>query len=170
MKNKSVSLPYKGILLLVIGLAWLLKNLGIYQGDYFLLGLATLLMLFYILSGQRIAYLISSLLIFALCTSSLLPAYLTLPHFLKDTLLFYLLGLVFLLLFVFHTRHYQEKRARNWPLTTASVLFFLGFLMYILTANIIPPAILGRIDLFWPLALLVISLYSIVAFFAKGRS
>ncbi len=167
MTKRGMRIPYVGILLFIIGIAWLLRSLNLLDADFFLPGIGLIFLIFYILSGYKQSYLIPGLIILAISGTSLLPRYVSLPPFLEHTLFFYLLGTAFLLLYVIHTRARGEKKARNWPLLPALILYFLGLFTYLLDKDVLPTEYLDRVDLLWPLALIITSLYIIAAHLSK---
>ncbi len=167
MSKRSTRIPYVGILLFIIGIAWLLRNLNLLDSDFFLPGIGLTFIIFYIISGYKQSYLIPGLIILAISGTSLLPRYVSLPTFFEHTLFFYLLGTAFLLVYIIHTRARGEKKARNWPLLPALILYFLGIFTYLLDKDVLPAEYLERVDLLWPLALIITSLYIVAAHFSK---
>jgi len=171
---KGLRLPYIGIFLLFSGLFLLSRTLGLWEQFPFLYSTETFLFLssflfflFYLLSARTQGYLVTGLIILSLAGTTYLPRQVKLPPFLDQTLFFHLLSLAFVLVFIFHTRTFQEKKRRNWPFYPAAILFGTGVLIYLLDTEILPVAILQRFDLLWPFALIIVGLYLVLNYLAR---
>lgn len=160
---KGIKLPYTGILLIIVGLFWLLSNMDLFSSDIFMLAVGALFIIFYIISGSRLGYLIPGLIILALAGTNMLPRYLVLPDFLAGTLFFYMLGTAFILLFVIHTRKYREEESRHWPLYPGFALYGFGLFIYLLEQDYLPLEHLQRTELILPAILIGLGIYFVIA-------
>ncbi|NLY46045.1 MAG: hypothetical protein GX053_08685 [Tissierella sp.] len=116
MINKNL---YTGIVLIVLGVLFLLYNLGIFDLAWILFLLSIVLLIRYILKKDNILYLIAGLGLFAFSSLSLIDRYLFIGF--NITIFVYLFvagcGLIYL---------YYKGRERNW-LIVGSVLIAFAF-------------------------------------------
>lgn len=136
MKNSMI-----GLILVSVGVLMLLGNLGMLDGEFMLLGVGAIFLIFYGISGRdndsrKVGLLIPGLIIIAVGLFAQLESRLDNAPY----LFFVFLGLAFLGVYVIHTRNIQGGK---WPLFPALGLF--GFAAFVFAATNFNIAFLGTI-------------------------
>jgi len=164
MINKN---SFIGIILVVTGIIWTLSNLNMINDQWILPFIGIIFLAAYLYRGgtQRsgtIGFLISGSVIFMIGLFAALNDTLYLGVF-EGALFFFFVGIAFLPVYAFHTRHISNKDSGNqkWPLFTGLIIIAFGiFILITETVNI--PVMRRIYTIMWPILLIALGLYIIL--------
>lgn len=161
-----------GGLLIFLGLFFLLSNLGLFRGEWFLLILGGAFLGVYLASGKtaddrKVGFLIPGSILLMLGFFVLLEGSLR-QWGIEGYFFFSFIGLAFILVYLIHSRQLSEDSdgGRNWPLYPGLALF--GFTLFLLVVTRLDTEA-GRMILnnLFPIGLLVVGAILLIKSYSK---
>jgi hypothetical protein len=153
-----------GTILIVLGLVFFVGQFLDLEGPLFLVGLGSVFLAAYAIGRRLLGFLIAGNVLLAIGVFSGLENALVIPGTLAGALFFVMLGAAFVGVYVIHSRVAASWGTRNWAIITGLGLWaFALFVLAVEYAVLLPPAVWDTLWRLWPLLLIGIGIWQILA-------
>lgn len=145
-----------GIILIVIGIALLLINLGLFKPGVFILALGVSFLVAYAF-WRNVGFLIPGMILAWLGLAITFTEAHVFRAAVTGPITTIALGLAFISIYVF-----MFRRRQWWPLIPGGILLLIGTTTLLVTENIIPLTITQLVNFIWPALLILVGVWLII--------